>query len=157
MSKTIEIPETVILEMQSKAYDFREEKAKHEAQLKVKMYDCNTIEKNRAYAALKLRETLDFLQEHNKEGLKQEDWFSEMGMTRESLLRQEKVILFPLEGLARHFKFFLGQKVIWSKMPNEDFTVTGITKDKLQLEGDFSQMYNIIQSDWIDMDEVEPK
>ena len=86
----VEIPETVILEMQSKAHEFLENIKEHDRLVEVaaRAYDAEV--KERMYAVLKLRETLDFLQEHNPEANNEGDWYGEMGFTREELLELEK-------------------------------------------------------------------
>jgi hypothetical protein len=154
MNEPTEIPETVILEMQRKVRDFKMELLGKEDKLKVVIKDYNSLERQRAYAALKLRETLDFLQEHNKDAVKF-DWFSDEGLTRDSLVNQERPMTLPLDGLDRCFKFFMGQTVKWSKMSNEHFTVVGIQRKEILIEGDFSQMGAAIQQQWVPIEEVE--
>ena len=88
MSAKVEIPETVILEMQHKVKEFRDDIKGHEMALSVIRAKYNGVETQRAYAVLKLRETLDFLQEHNSDAT--EDWFAEAEQSREALLVAEK-------------------------------------------------------------------
>ncbi len=94
MSTKVEIPETVILEMQHKVREFRDEIKEHERALSVIRAQHNGVEKQRAYAVLKLRETLDFLQEHNSDAT--EDWFAEAEQSREKLLVDEKPMLLEV-------------------------------------------------------------
>lgn len=89
-STKVEIPETVILEMQSKAHEFLKNIKEHNQLVAAAAKDYDRVDKDRAYAVLKLRETLDFLQEHNPEANNEGDWYGEMGFTREELLELEK-------------------------------------------------------------------
>lgn len=87
---TINIPETVILEMQRKAYEFKDQlKHKEEAvELAKKKY--HQAMSDHAYAAKQLRETLDFLQECNTDALDHADtWHEELGFNRDELLKLE--------------------------------------------------------------------
>jgi predicted nucleic acid-binding Zn-ribbon protein len=94
MSTKVEIPKTVILEMQHKVQEFRDEIKRHEMTLADIRAKHNEAEKQRAYAALKLRETLDFLQEHNSDAT--EDWFAEADQSRDRLLVDEKPMLLEV-------------------------------------------------------------
>ncbi len=91
MSEQVQIEETVILEMQSKVREFKNElKAKNIALNEVRT-EYNTVENERAYAAKKLRETLDFLQKYNNDAVRHDsNWHEESGFTREQLLELEK-------------------------------------------------------------------
>ena len=60
-------------------------------------------------------------------------------------------------GLKACGKLRMGMSVKWEKMPKEHFKVVGITRDKVTIEGDFSQMYNIIQTDWVPIEEVKER
>jgi len=94
MSTKVEIPETVILEMQHKVKEFRDEIKQHETTLAGIRAKHNEAEKQRAYAVLKLRETLDFLQEQNSDAT--EDWFAEADQSRDRLLVDEKPMLLEV-------------------------------------------------------------
>lgn len=56
-------------------------------------------------------------------------------------------------GLAVGSPFRIGNIVKWSGMKNETFTVIGITKTEVLLEGDYSGI-GIIQSSWVAIGEV---
>lgn len=147
-----EIQETVILEMQRKVYDFRDEIKKHETTIASTLEQYNQQESSRAYAMFKLRETLDFLQEFNEDAVKV-DWFTDYGFDRDGMLINERSRKLPTTG---PFMFHMEQKVKWSGMPNEPFTIIGIQRKEVLIEGDFSQMHNIMQSQWVPISEVKP-
>lgn len=91
MSKAIDIPETVILEMQRKVYEFKNEIKQREKALEEARKAYNNADSDRAYAVKQLRETLDFLQEHNSDAIDRSgSWYEELGFTREELLEMEK-------------------------------------------------------------------
>jgi predicted ATP-grasp superfamily ATP-dependent carboligase len=94
MSTKVQIPDTVILEMQHKVKEFCDEIKQHETTLAGIRVKHNEAEKQRAYAVLKLRETLDFLQEHNSDAT--EDWFAEADQSRDRLLVDEKPMLLEV-------------------------------------------------------------
>lgn len=91
MSTKIEIPETVIIEMQRKVYEFRNAIKEKEKALRVAHDAYNKADSDRAYAVKQLREVLDFLHEHNEDANDGDtDWYQELGTTREELLKREK-------------------------------------------------------------------
>jgi len=53
-----------------------------------------------------------------------------------------------------YLSYKIGSKAKIKGMNNEVFLVKGLTEDKILLEGDFSQAHNIIQSDWIKINDV---
>lgn len=142
--------------MQTKVSDFRKEITHYQAALSSAVVQYNKVESDRAYATRKLRETLDFLQEHNSDATRNGDWFAEVKLTREKLLADEVVMKLPPAGVSRCFKFFMGQSVVWSKMPKESFLIVGIKRDEVYIEGDFSGVGHAIQCQWVPIDEVNP-
>lgn len=78
MSK--EIPETIILDAQRMAYERKESVAKLRTIAESKAKDLQMAEQDVGIAEIQLRETLDFLQEHNADA--HEDWYAELGVKR---------------------------------------------------------------------------
>lgn len=149
---TVVIPETVILEMQKKAYEFQKEIERCWNDIENAVNQYHAIEKNRAYATLKFRETLDFLQQHNSNAC-HKGWFEEFGEKREDLLRLENMRKLPDLG---PYLFQMDQPVRWEKMPKEQFKIVGIKRYEVMIEGDFSQVGQGIQSQWVPIEEVRP-
>ncbi len=72
-----EIPETIILDAQKSVYNRHEEVAKLRGVAAIKRQELEKAEDNVALAEAQLRETLDFLQEHNADA--HSDWYAELG------------------------------------------------------------------------------
>lgn len=79
----MKIPETVIIEMQGRAWHYKNEikqleKVKHE-----KLTEYEKATKNVNYAKSCLFEIADFLQEHNKDAIKRDSsWYAELGIQK---------------------------------------------------------------------------
>lgn len=75
-----EIPECIILDAQSKVYERKDTLARLIKLATLKQKDVDVANADVLLADKQLRETLDFLQEHNSDA--HSDWYAELGMKK---------------------------------------------------------------------------
>ena len=84
----MKIPETIILDAQKKAYKRKDTLTELRKVAFLKQEELNDANAEVGLAEQQLRETLDFLQEHNSDA--HEDWYAELGIEKRSTLDEKK-------------------------------------------------------------------